>query len=77
MMKTALSEYQKNNAADNIGVKLTEIKFSKVGQTEDGRIIYKTNYQKNTPKSIKQNDIINLVQDIWSKSPINLKKMVN
>ncbi len=46
--------------------------FSIVGKTEDGRKIYKTNYPKGTPKAVKQNDVIQMVQNIWSKKPIEL-----
>ena len=56
------------NTAENSGVK----KQAKIGETEDGRGIYKTNYAKNTPKSVKQQDIIDIVQNVWSKKPISL-----
>ena len=56
------------NTAENSGVK----KQAKIGETEDGRGIYKTNYVKNTPKSVKQQDIIDIVQNVWSKKPISL-----
>lgn len=46
--------------------------FSVVGETEDGRKIYKDNFPPNTPKSIKQEKLISLVQNIWSKQPITL-----
>jgi len=46
--------------------------FMLVGTTEDGRKIYKTNYPKGTPKAVKQNDVIQMVQNIWSKKPIEL-----
>ena len=45
---------------------------AKIGETDDGRGIYKTNYAKGTPKSVKQQDIIDLVQNVWSKKPISL-----
>lgn len=56
------------NTAENSGVK----KQAKIGETEDGRGIYKTNYAKNTQKSVKQQDIIDIVQNVWSKKPISL-----
>ncbi len=48
-------------------------KFKLAGTWPDGRKVYKTNYPKNTPKSVKQNDIINLIQQVWSQKPINLR----
>ena len=39
----------------------TRYKF--VGKTFDGRSIYKTNYPDNTPKSIKQQDLIEIIQN--------------
>lgn len=65
--KTETSTETKNTA-ENSGVK----KQAKIGKTEDGRGIYKTNYAKNTPKSVKQQDIIDIVQNVWSKKPISL-----
>ncbi len=55
-------------AAENGGVE-----YSLIGRTVDGRGIYKTNYEKNTPKSIKQADLISLVQNVWRKHPITLE----
>lgn len=45
---------------------------SRIGTTEDGKGIYKTNYKKGTPKAVKQNNLISLVQSVWSKNPIEL-----
>ena len=47
------------------------LRRSFVGKTEDGRSIYKTNYPPNTPKDVKQKDIIDLVQNVWSKKNWN------
>lgn len=47
-------------------------KYSLVGRTADGLGIYKTNYPPNTPKAVKQADLIELVQNTWSKKPITL-----
>ena len=47
-------------------------KFKYVGETDDGRKIYRTNYKEGTPKSVKQNDLIDIIQNIWSKKPIRL-----
>ena len=57
-----LSNEERNGAAQ----------FSVVGETEDGRKIYKDNFPPNTPKDIKQEKLISLVQNIWSKQPITL-----
>ena len=46
--------------------------FSLVGKSKDGRNIYKSNYPENTPKAVKQAEIIRLVQEVWSKNPIEL-----
>ncbi len=54
-----------------------ESKFSYKGKSEDGRSIYQTNYTKGTPKAVKQNDLINLVQNVWSKNPIKMTVMRN
>ena len=64
---------QKNNADQAAG----DVKFSYKGKTEDGRSIYKTNYVKGTPKSVKQQDLIELVQNIWSEKPITLDVIRN
>ena len=66
--KTRASE---RNTAD------AEIKYSFIGRTKDGRGIYRSNYPKNTPKTEKQKDIINLVQNVWSKKPITLNLIQN
>ena len=61
------------NTTDVGGVRMQ----SRIGTTEDGRGIYKTNYQENTPKSVKQQEIIDLVQNVWSKNPITLTVIEN
>ncbi len=53
------------------------IKYSLVGRAADGSGIYKTNYPPNTPKSVKQADLISLVQNVWSNEPITLKIVEN
>ena len=68
---------QKNNTVNNGGGIGNNKKFSLVGTTKDGRKIYKTNYVKGTPKSVKQNDIIKLVKNIWSKKEISLQIVHN
>lgn len=52
-------------------------RYSFVGRTEDGRGIYRSNYPKNTPKAQKQKDIIDLVQNVWSKKPIKLNLILD
>ncbi len=52
-------------------------KFMLVGETGDGRKIYRTNYPEGTPKATKQNDLINLIQNLWYKNPITLKIIEN
>lgn len=58
-------------------MQVTGERYALVGRTEDGRGIYQSNYPENTPKTIKQNDIINLVQNVWSKKPIKLDLIEN
>jgi len=53
------------------------VKYSLVGRTVDGSGIYKTNYPPNTPKSVKQADLISLIQNVWSNEPITLKIVEN
>ncbi|MBQ3426031.1 MAG: hypothetical protein IJH37_02670 [Clostridia bacterium] len=53
----------------------TRYKF--VGKTFDGRSIYKTNYPDNTPKSIKQQDLIEIIQNSWAEQPIRLSIVEN
>lgn len=55
----------------------TDIRYALIGKTEDGRGIYRSNYPKNTPKAQKQKDIIDLVQNVWSKKPIKLNLIVD
>ena len=69
----AVSQKQKNTAEAVSG----EVKYSYKGKSEDGRSIYKTNYKKGTPKATKQQDLINLVQNVWSKKPIKLTVIKN
>lgn len=47
-------------------------RYTYIGVSNDGRKIYKSNYEENTPKQVKQQDIINLVQEVWSQKPIEL-----
>ena len=71
---SALTSTEQGNVSVSGG---KSVRYSFVGRTEDGRGIYKSNYPENTPKTEKQNDIINLVQNVWSKKPIKLNISVN
>ena len=62
---------QKNTATED------GVRYSLVGRTIDGTGIYKTNYPEDTPKSVKQNDLISLVQNAWSNNPITLEIVEN
>ena len=55
----------------------TDTRYALIGRTEDGRGIYRTNYPENTPKDVKQKDIVDLVQNVWSKKPIKLNLIVD
>ncbi|MBR2388119.1 MAG: hypothetical protein IKB02_09935 [Clostridia bacterium] len=52
-------------------------RYSLIGRTKDGRGIYRSNYPENTPKDVKQKDIVDLVQNVWSEKPIKLKLIVD
>jgi len=39
---------------------------------ETGRGIYQSNFEENTPKAKKSERVIRLIQDVWSKNPIDL-----
>ena len=39
---------------------------------ETGRGIYRSNFEENTPKAQKSERVIRLIQDVWSKNPIDL-----
>ena len=67
----AYRESAEKNTADGGGA------YSLVGRTADGLGIYKTNYPLNTPKSVKQADLIDLVQNVWSSKPITLTIVEN
>ena len=62
---------------ENTQVSADGKRYAFVGRTEDGRGIYRSNYPANTPKAIKQRDIINLAQNVWSKKPIRLSIIVD
>lgn len=49
------------------------VRYSLIGRTVDGKGIYKTNYSKNTPKPVKQSDLITVVRNVWSNNPITLE----
>ena len=66
-----------NRNSENNSDADVNIRFSLIGRTEDGRGIYCSNYPENTPKTVKQEDIIKLVQNVWSKKPIKLNLIVN
>lgn len=53
------------------------VKYSLVGRTAEGFGIYKTNYPLNTPKKVKQAEIISLIQNVWSNNPIKLTIVEN
>ena len=40
---------------------------------ETGRGIYQSNFPKGTPKAAKAKAILHLIQDVWSKAPIELR----
>lgn len=60
------------NTAEDGGVR-----YSLVGRTAGGEGIYKTNYPDNTPKSVKQADLVDIVQNVWSEKPIELTIVEN
>ncbi len=50
-----------------------EVKWSLAGKLPDGRSVYKSDYVKGTQKSVKQAALIDLVQNVWSNKPIELR----
>ena len=65
----ALSKAAENKGAD---VKESGKRFSFVGYSDDGRGVYANNYEKGTQKGEKSRDILDLIQNVWSKSPVSL-----
>ena len=50
-----------------------ETRYSYAGEDPDtGRSVYINNFAPNTEKSVKQNALISLIQDVWSKKPLSL-----
>ena len=50
-----------------------ETRYSYAGEDPDtGRSVYINNFAPNTGKSVKQNALISLIQDVWSKKPLSL-----
>ena len=69
----ALVEASENfQSAEKNTTKNGGVQYSFIGRAADGSGIYKTNYPLNTPKSVKQADLIELVQNVWSNKPITL-----
>ena len=69
----------KKNAKKNAGKNKTAategdgVRYSFAGyDAETGRGIYQSNFPKGTPKSAKAKQILHLIQDVWSKKPIDL-----
>ena len=50
----------------------TEMQFSLVGRTEDGKGVYVSNFAEGTPKTLKTERLIDQWQNVWSKKPIQL-----
>lgn len=48
-------------------------KFSFIGFAPDGKKIFGCNYAEVTPKRIKSDEIVRLIQYVWSKKPIPLQ----
>ena len=47
--------------------------YSFEGYAEDGKGMYRSNFPKGTPKTAKSKVILDYIQNVWSKNPINLK----
>lgn len=61
-----LQEGQKNNARE------VERYSPRVGTAKDGRSMYEGNFPMGTPKSAKSSVILEYIQNVWSKKPIQL-----
>ena len=66
----AMSEL--TNDTDNRPVEQTQLQYSLVGRTDDGKGIYESNFAPDTPKQEKQKRLIQLWQNVWSQKPIEL-----
>ena len=64
--------YQNNATVYEKNTDESGVRYALIGRTADGRGIYRSNYPENTPKTEKQKDIIDLVQNVWSKKAIKL-----
>ena len=40
--------------------------------SQSGKSIYQGNYHKGTPKAVKHREILELIQNVWSKKPLKL-----
>jgi len=40
--------------------------------SQSGKSIYQSNYRKGTPKAVKHREILDLIQNVWSKKPLKL-----
>ncbi len=54
------------------GYKPSVKKQAKKGVAKDGRAIYESSFPKGTPKLAKSERILDYIQNVWSKNPINL-----
>lgn len=50
----------------------TQMQFSLVGRTEDGKGIYTSNYSPDTPKQVKIDRLVDLWQTVWSRKPLEM-----
>lgn len=50
----------------------TEMQFSLVDRTEDGKGVYVSNFAEGTPKTLKTERLVDQWQNVWSKKPIQL-----
>ena len=65
-----LQDGQKNNAREG------ERHSPRVGTAKDGRSMYEGNFPMGTPKSAKSSVILEYIQNVWSKKPIQLDVVV-
>ncbi len=64
---TERTDGQKENASEGA------VKHSLKGIAKDGKKIYEGNFAKGTPKAAKSERILEYIQNVWSKKPIELK----
>lgn len=54
------------------GAEGEQVQYALVGRNPDGKGIYTSNYEADTPRQVKIEHFVDLWQNVWSKKPISL-----